>query len=261
MKIKLALKFFLIISFSLLTVSACKDAATNPGNGDNGNYFPGSIGSTFKYSITQTDSAGGVTTGTRFVSYIGDTLLTLQSPVSYIVQHDSVQTDSITSGNYSFFRRTSMGIFYYVDTSQVSTLIPDTLKEFTDLQQETRLIFIPIKNSFWFVYSIPVILPNGITFKPVEISGTYVGTENIPLQLTSGTTEVEALKVRYDLKIISDITKPTRKFTAFGWFSDGIGLIKLEGDGPILNALNTGEINFDDSTSTFSQDLIDYHVE
>ena len=79
MKIKLALKYFLIISFSLLAVSACKDAATNPGGQYNGNYFPGSIGNSYQYSIAETDSAGIITTGTRFVSYIGDTLLNLQS--------------------------------------------------------------------------------------------------------------------------------------------------------------------------------------
>ncbi len=261
MIIKRKLKYFTLLVIVILFIPACKDAATNPGGQNNGNYFPGSVGNTYKYSVIQTDSAGVVTTGIRFVSYIGDTLLTLQSPVSYIVQYDSVETDSATSGRYSFFRKSSMGIFYFVDTSMVITLIPDTVREFTSLQQETRLVFFPIQNSFWFVYSILVTFESGVTFKPVEISGTYSGSESIQLQLATGTTEVEALKVRYDLRIIRDYTKPAQKFTAFGWFSDGIGLVKLEGDGPILNALNTGEINFEDSTSTFSQELKDYHVE
>jgi hypothetical protein len=261
MKTKLVLKYFLIISISLLAIIACKDVTTNPGGQDNGNYFPGSIGNTYHYSVSQTDSAGIITSGTRFESYTGDTLLNLQSLTNYIIQYDSVETDSGTSIRYSFFRRSQFGIFYYVDTSKVSLLVPDSLKDFVTLQQETRLVFLPIKNSFWFVYSIPVKFENGITFKPIEISGTYAGSENVLLQLSTGAVEVAALKVKYELKIISDITKPAKIYSAFGWFSDGIGLIKLEGDGPILNALNSSEINFDDSTSTFSQELVDYHIE
>ena len=261
MKIKRAIKYFILLVIIVLFISACKDAATNPGEQGNGNYFPGTIGSTYNYSLTQTDSAGSVTTGSRFVSYTGDTLLTLQSPISYIVQYDSVETDSGSTSSYSFFRKSTMGVFYFVDTSQVITLLPDTVREFATLQQETRLVFLPIKNSFWFVYSILIQLPSGVNFKPVEISGTYVSEETLQLNLTTGTTEVEALKVRYDLRIIRDYTKPVQKFTANGWFSDGIGLVKLEGDGPILNALNTGEINFEDTTSTFSQELTDYQIE
>lgn len=261
MKINARLIFIIIISILLLIVYSCKDAATNPGGQDNGNYYPVSIGNSYKYSITQTDSAGGITTGTRYVNYIGDTLLNLQSPTSFTIQYDSVETGSTTSGNYSFFRKSNFGIFYYVDTSQVSSLVPDSLRDFVTLQQETRLVFLPIKNSFWYVYTILVQLPNNLTFKPIEMSGTYTNTENVQLQLTAGTSTVEALKVRYELKIISDITARAQYFTAFGWFSKGIGLVKLEGDGPILDALISGELNLDDSTSTFSQELVDYQIE
>ncbi len=77
----------------------------------------------------------------------------------------------------------------------------------------------------------------------------------------SGTISAEAVKIKYDLKIIEDITTPARNYSAFGWFTDEIGLVKLEGNGLILNALISGEINPDDSTSTFTQELIDYHIE
>lgn len=239
---------------------SCKDAGTNPTIPDDSNYFPGTEGSNFKYSIVQIDSSGNQQSGTRNVYFNGDTLLILASPVSYRIQIDTLNLFS-SSIRKSFFRKTTGGVYYFVDTSLVSQLIPDTLKEYVTLQQETRILFFPLVNSYWPVYSVLVTLPNNIQFKPVELSATYISTENISLPLVSGTISAEAVKIKYDLKIIEDITTPARNYSALGWFTDEIGLVKLEGNGLILNALISGEINPDDSTSTFTQELIDYHIE
>jgi len=261
MNINPASKYFCIILFSInFLLISCKDAPTIPGSQDYSNYFPGNPGTSYKYSVTQIDSTGNETNGIRFVSYDRDTLLNLQSPISFIVQRDSITAGNENTVSYSFFRRTGSGVFYYVDTSRVYDIIPDTLREFVSLAQETRLLLFPVKNSFWFVYRVTVDF-QGVSFTPIDLTGTYIQTENITVHLISGDLSIEAEKIKYDLKVIEDISLPPKNFSAFGWFSDGIGLVKLEGDGLILNALLSGEINFDDSSSTFSQELIDYNIE
>jgi hypothetical protein len=122
------------------------------------------------------------------------------------------------------------------------------------------LLLFPLgEGSFWPAYRISVDLPLG-SFSFVNLNGSYLNRENLPLNLINGITEVPSSKVKFDLDIQRGINLTPKKFTAFAWVTDEIGIVKLMGSSVILGFLLTGEFNFDDSTKTITQDIYEYEI-
>ena len=73
---KINLKIFFIVLISLLILAGCKESNTNePQEQNYPDYYPDGIGSTFKYSVTETDSLGNlIQEGTRNILFSGTTL-------------------------------------------------------------------------------------------------------------------------------------------------------------------------------------------
>ena len=74
----------------------CEEETPNePPPQDYPDYYPGSIGSTFKYSVTEKDSAGNlVQSGTRNILYSGTYLY---NGIDYTTQDDSLDFGSQSS--------------------------------------------------------------------------------------------------------------------------------------------------------------------
>ena len=61
---KIYLEIFFIVLISLLILVGCKESNTNePQEQNYPDYYPDGIGSTFKYSVTETDSIGNHSSG------------------------------------------------------------------------------------------------------------------------------------------------------------------------------------------------------
>ncbi len=69
----LLVKIFFIALLSLLILIGCEEDTPNePPPQDYPDYYPGGIGSTFKYSVVEKDSAGNlVQSGSRNILYSG----------------------------------------------------------------------------------------------------------------------------------------------------------------------------------------------
>ena len=110
MKLLFKIQIVLLVLFSFY--SCIDDKGTNPDiNTEYGNYFPNSPGSNYKYEVTATDTNGTLQTGSRFITYDGDSLI---AHTKYQIQLDTLDVFSIKTSSASFFRTTETGVFYFI---------------------------------------------------------------------------------------------------------------------------------------------------
>jgi hypothetical protein len=250
---------FIFVCAILFTFNFCtSDNSTNPSEQDLKNYYPGLEGTSYKYEFKQEDPNGVIVTGTRSVNY-GDEIYI--DTVKYREQKDSLDDGNSITENISYFRKTPTGIFYFIDISDFLNLFPDSIKNLISTQDEMRLLLNPLASgSIWPVLRITVSLQPGVNFSPMDINGYFIAQEDLTLNLENGTVEVSAQKVKYDLDIVTDLNQTAQRFSAYAWFAEEIGMVKMKGNIVITNILLTGEINFTDTATTVTQDLIDYDI-
>jgi hypothetical protein len=244
----------------IFIISSCKKNS-NPveaGNIDNSNYFPSTAGSSYKYNFERTNDAGVQTTGTRDTKYEN----TAERGGIYTLQVDSVSTVDSANVYNSYFRKTDTGIYYYLDTTGFSENLPAEYVPYIPylkIDQEMLLFSTPLQDGKnWPVFKVN--LEEGITVTVVDVEAKYAGKENIALNLNSGTVTKEAVKIEYSFSLINPITQSRQTVTADGWFVADIGAVKWEGNGLLLNVFTRSEINFSDSTSTGSENLLSYDI-
>lgn len=249
--------------FALLTllifISCDEETPNEPPPQDYPDYYPGGIGSTFKYSITEKDSAGNlIQTGNRNILYSGTFLL---NGINYTTQDDSLDFGSQSSVTTYLFRKTETAVFYAVDTSQISLLIPDTLKQYVTLRDEMQLLFYPLTTgSTWSLYRITAEVQPGIEVKILDIVASFVGIEQLAVNLVSQTIVVPSRKVKYTLELFTQIGSPPQRYSAFMWYAANIGLVKYEGNQFVVN-IGGGGITFEPSSNILTQELIEYNIE
>jgi hypothetical protein len=240
-----------------MVLTGCEEETPNePPPPDYPDYYPGGIGSTFKYSIVEKDSAGNlIQSGTRNILYSGTYNL---NGIDYTTQEDSLDFGSQSSVATYLFRKTETAVFYAVDTSQISVLIPDTLKQFVTLRDEMQLLFYPLTSgSSWSLYRITAQVQPGIEVKILDIVASFESSESINLNLTTGMVTVTSQKVKYTIELYTEIGSEPQIYTAYMWYVENIGLVKFEGNQFVVN-LGGGGIIFEPSSNILTQELIEY---
>lgn len=252
------IKQIFFFSFLLLLLICCNDTSTEPLQQNYLDNFPVGIGSSYKYSVTEKDSNGNIVqSGTRNIFFSGSTIY---NGINYTTQTDSLDFESQSSVSSYLVRKSETGIFYAVDTSQVSQLIPDTLKQYVTLRNEMQLLFYPLTTgSSWSLYRITAEIQPGVEIKILDVISSFDKTEQVDLNLISGIINVTAQKVKYTLELFSGIGSPPQTYSAFKWYVEDIGLIKFEGNQFIVN-IGEGGISFEPSSNILTQELIDYSI-
>ena len=256
--LKLKLFFFTLLSLAILI--GCEEETPNePPAQYFPDYYPDGIGSTFKYSVTEKDSIGNlVQSGTRNILFSGSYNL---NGIDYTTQEDSLDFGSQSSVNTYLFRKTETAVFYAVDTSQISLLIPDTLKQYVNLRDEMQLLFYPLTSgSSWSLYRITAQVQPGIEVKILDIVASFVGIEQLAVNLVSQTIVVPSRKVKYTLELFTEIGSPPQRYSAFMWYAQNIGLVKFEGNQFVIN-IGGGGITFEPSSNILTQELIEYNID
>lgn len=252
------IKQIFFFSFLLLLLICCNDTSTEPLQQNYLDNFPVGIGSSYKYSVTEKDSNGNIVqSGTRNIFFSGSTIY---NGINYTTQTDSLDFESQSSVSSYLVRKSETGIFYAVDTSQVSQLIPDTLKQYVTLRNEMQLLFYPLTTgSSWSLYRITAEIQSGVEIKILDVISSFDKAEQVDLNLISGIINVTAQKVKYTLELFSGIGSPPQTYSAFMWYVEDIGLIKFEGNQFIVN-IGEGGISFEPSSNILTQELIDYSI-
>jgi hypothetical protein len=255
---KFCFKIFLLFLIVLIFLIGCTETTTEPEATTYPDYYPTSIGSTLKYSVVEKDSVGNIIqTGTRNILFSGTSLY---NGINYTTQDDSLDFGSQSTVATYLFRKTETGVFYAVDTSQISQLIPDTLKQYVSLRDEMQLLFYPLTiGSSWSLYRITAEVQPGIQIKILDIIATFEGIEQIDLNIDSVRIVYPSRKVSYTVEFYTEIGSAPQTYTAYMWYVQNIGLIKFEGNQFIVN-IGGGGITFEPSPNILTQELIEYEI-
>ena len=243
-----------------MILTGCEEETPNePPVQDYPDYYPSSTGSTFKYSLTEKDSAGNlIQSGTRNILYSGTYNL---NGIDYTTQEDSLDFGSQSSVATYLFRKTETAVFYAVDTSQIAQLIPDTLKQYVTLRDEMQLLFYPLTTgSTWSLYRITAEVQPGIEIKILDIVARFEIVEQIALTIDSVRIVFPARKVSYTMELFTEVGSPPEKYTAYMWYVQNFGLVKYEGNQFVVN-IGGGGITFEPSPNILTQELIEYNIE
>ena len=234
------------------------EGPTSPGTTEN--YFPNSEGTNYKYSYSRTDSSGQVN-GTRTTYYKGS--ITIKG-TSYKVQIDSLVISSSPQVDSSYFRTTSAGTYFFIDTTGFAASITDSslilLIPYVTIDNELLAYSFPLQaGKSWPVFKITLTSPIVATI--VDVSALVVGTESIALNLPSGLTNKDAVKIKFTLTLrLNPLSAVVQTYTAFVWLVQDIGPAKWEGCGTLVNVFTGLGIDFADTTTVVSQSLIDYNI-
>jgi hypothetical protein len=234
------------------------DASTNPDEQYYPDYYPTSLGSTLKYSVVEKDTLGNIIeSGTRDIIFSGTTVY---NGISYTTQEDSLDYGNQSSVSTYLVRKSETGVFYAVDTSQISLLIPDSLKQYVALRNEMQLLFYPLTTgSSWSLYRITAEIQSNVEIKVLDIVARFEGVEQIDLNIDSIRIVYPTRKVSYTIQIYSSIGSPPESYTAYMWYVENIGLVKFEGNQFIIDA-GSGGITIEPSPNILTQELIGYDI-
>jgi len=256
-----------IILLSLFAVLAfgywgCKksesEGPTSPGTTEN--YFPNNEGTSYKYSYSRTDSSGQ-SNGTRTTYYKGS--ITIKG-TSYKVQIDSLNLSASLQVDTSYFRTTSAGTYFFIDTTGFAASITDPslipLIPFVTIDNELLAYSFPLQaGKSWPVFKITLTSP--IVATVVDVSAVVVGTESITLNLPSGLTNKDAVKIKFTLTLrLNPLSPIVQTYTANAWLVQDIGPAKWEGSGTLVNVFTGLGIDFADTITVVNQSLIDFSI-
>lgn len=254
---KISVGSVLILILALLINACNKDNnSTNPPVQNDTDYFPNNDGTKYTYSVEKTDSGGAQTAGIRNSEYSGTVV---KDGNSYQVQIDSLNISGINQISLSYFRKTDDTLFYFLDTTGLSASIPDSLRDLIILDHEMKVLSFPVtENKSWSVFKLSITYLI-FTLPVLTVDASYDGTESVTLHLTSGDVSKDAVKIKYTLTLsVPNVSSTT--YTAYAWLVDGIGIVKWQGNGTILNAFTGGGVDLSDTTSVITQSLISYDV-
>jgi len=256
MKIQLIIFFLFLLAINIFI--GCNQTTTEPESTSYPNYYPTGFGSSFKYSVTDTDSLGNlVQEGTRNILFSGTTFY---NGINYTTQDDSLDFGSQSVVSTYLVRKSETGVFYAVDTSQIALLIPDSLKQYVSLRDEMQLLFYPLTSgSSWSLYRVTAQVQPGIEIKILEFVASFEGTEYVGLNLDSITVVYPARKVSYTIELFTEIGSSPETYTAYMWYVENVGLIKYQGNQFIVS-VGGGGITFVPSPNILTQELIQYDI-
>lgn len=249
-------KIFVVVSL-LIFAFACKDSVTEPPlDIISKNYFPDSDGTYFYYNSSVSDSTGLISSGERRSYFTGDTILLL---TPYHVRTDTFELDGTVSDSRSYFRKSSSGVFGYFDTTGVTAIVPDSLRNLISLNTEYRLLFFPLAvGQTWPVYNISVDF--GIfRIDIVRLSAEVISKDSIELSFRNISITKEVFNVKYDLIITAGSDGELLTFQANAWIMEDIGFYRWSGDSELLNFF-TGE-NIYPLETVIMEELTEYNIQ
>ena len=264
------MKNMIILSLAavlILTFEGCKKSEVTSPPSQAGveikeNSFPKNEGTNYKYYYLRTDSTGQ-SSGTRITYYKGESVI---SGPSYKIQIDSSNLNAVLQVDSSYFRTTTNGLYYFIDTTGFATSLEDsTLIQFLpfitiDNELLAYLFSLQVSKS-WTVFKMNLNYPGWFPTTLVDVSADVIGEENITLDLIGGAVIKKALNIKYTMVLKTNPLLPTpRTFTANAWLVPEIGPAKWEGNGTLVNVFTGRGIDFADTASVVQQSLIDYEI-
>jgi hypothetical protein len=253
------MKKLLISIFGLLLfITACKEAPIQPVTEQDPNEYPAKSGSIFYYDIDSTDLNGvKYNIGYRKSEY--GNLIQLNG-VEYLMQIDSTSINNILTTTISYFRKTAAGVYFYVDTSSFTSLIPaeipDSLRSLIKIDSEITAFSFPLQvGKYWTAFSLSF-----FNIPLIELKTSVYTKDTLEIYLNKELKNITAQRMIFELIIVNnplDMEDKT-KYYATGWYVNGIGFVKIEGSNLILSMLAGGTINLQTESDKLKQTMTGY---
>ncbi len=262
--------YIAVVSFMLIFACSESDSPTSPDD-NNGTgaalYYPGGVGSMFIFSRDTMGSAGSYSNiGLRTSSFASSRSANGLSIFKQINQTTSI---GIVDTSSVEFWRSNNGVYFVVDTSGFAEIlgeIPDSLKNLLtfNIDSQINAFSTPLTaGKVWPAFKLNVGIPIFGDRSLIEVSGAYKGQESVTVPPNAETKTAE--RIDYTVKIsipdeanILDTTSQYYGGTA--WFVENIGLVKLEGNGLLINAIGRGSIDLEDSSRTIRETLTSFEL-
>ncbi len=261
---KIILLFALIISTGIL-FNACKNSNSVSPNTSSGTavYFPSGDGSNYVYAVQATDSTGGTITGTRSSTYSGTSVI---NGVTFQKEIDTLAFGTGVHVAASYFKVSSSEVDYFLDTTGLSTSIPDSLIKYLSFSSTLKAFSFPFQSGqTWDVFDMGLKI-GSFNIPVINVTANYLGTQPITLNLTSGQSTQTAAEVNFVLTLTipnlsNPLATPTQKsYTAVAWLVQNIGIVKWQGSGAVFSAFSGNGVSLGDTTTTVTQTLLSYHL-
>jgi len=236
-------KVLALFFLSLIILSCSDDKSTSPPV-MNIDKFPSQPGTSYTFNVTF-----GLTNpiiGTKRSYFIQKS----NNPLSNTLSIYSPQVDSITySGSLlvdtTYFRKTSSGVFYYIDTTGLAQLIPDSLRTLLKIDTETRALFFPLSiNQTWPVYQIDIQISGVPIFSPIKAFAKVSDFYKMDFVTRNSTITSNVYRIDYTLEIQLSPEGQIERQTASALFAVGIGFIKWDGQAAVINLVRGTTFEF-----------------
>jgi hypothetical protein len=208
--------------------------------------YPSKPGTNYRFSVTY-----GITNpvfGTRksyFIDKSNNKTLSNASLSIYSPQVDSIIYSNNLLVDTTYFRKTSSGVFYYIDTTGFSLLIPDSLKPYLRVDTESRALFFPLSlNQSWPVYQIDIQIVGIPIFSPIKAFAKVTDSYKMDFVFRNSTISANVYKIDYTMEIQLSPEGQVEKQMASALFAVGIGFIKWDGQGSVINLVRGTTLNF-----------------
>ena len=259
---------YIIPLLSLLILFSCKDDnGTDPVDDQTtaSSYYPGGVGTTLSYAIDTVNAS------TQNYEQFGSRNSTFESASGdYLLQRNNNDFGGAQFTSSALFRRTDAGVYFQVDTSGF-TGIADSLSESIGVSidinsdEEINILSAPLfEGKTWKAFEINISFTQviSITVPVIEVNAAYEGSEEMFVRARNENLTVQ--KIKYTLNIIDEEAlnigninnPPTEVYTANAWFAAGTGLVKVEGNSVVLDAIRGTTADLDFSNTQVRESLV-----
>lgn len=252
------IKYILILFVILLVFNSCKEAPTSPVKIVEENFYPDKQGHEFTYEIDTINQVG-----TRFPigvrkSMHSGTLMFRNA--NYVVKKDSTVFSSQTFVTSSYFRKTSAAVYYYVDSSiylsSIPPGLPDSIRRMITIDPEIIFLSFPLqRDKYWTAFKLSISV-----FPLIELRVSILGDEEIVLNLNGVEKSHQTKKLHYEMFLSTNLADLTvkQKYTANGWYVNGLGTVKYEGSAFIFSFLTGVNIPSTGAETMIAQQMTKY---
>ena len=260
---KIILLLTVIISTGIL-FNACKNSNSVSPNTSSGTavYFPSGDGSNYVYAVQATDSTGTIT-GTRSTTYSGTSVI---NGITFQKEIDTLAFGTGVHVAASYFKVSSSEVDYFLDTTGLSTSIPDSLIKYLSFSPTLKAFSFPFQSGqTWDVFDMGLKI-GPLSIPVINVTANYLGTQPITLNLTSGQSTQTAAEVNFVLTLtIPDLSNPLatptqKSYSAIAWLVQNIGIVKWQGSGAVFSAFSGNGVSLGDTTTTVTQTLLSYNL-
>ncbi|AFH50056.1 Hypothetical protein IALB_2353 [Ignavibacterium album JCM 16511] len=247
---------YLFIILSLIVLYSCKDNVIVDPPAVDKEYFPAKTGAKFTYSLTIDSNL--VLSGAKISDIIG---LQSISGTEYFIQIDSIIIERALTLDTAYFRKSNTGVFYYTDTTGLGQLIPDTLRNALRIDNESRLLFFPLRlNQTWPVYQIDITVGGIPVFSPVKTNAKISGKEQLTMAIRDSQYTIDVFKIEYKVEVQLDPQGASESFYAYGYIAENIGFVKWEGESFVINLIRGGRLDLSLTSTYMLEELRNYFI-